>query len=40
MRITWSREADGTVRQVWEQSADAKSWTTVFDGRYVRRATP
>ena len=36
-RITWSREADGSVRQMWEQSADTKTWTTLFDGRYARR---
>ena len=34
-RITWTPNADGTVRQLWEISADAgKSWTTAFDGLY------
>lgn len=41
-RITWSRlePADGKlrVRQLWEQSTDAgKSWTTSFDGTYIRQ---
>ena len=36
-RITWTPNADGSVRQHWETSADGgKTWTTVFDGRYVR----
>ena len=34
-RITWRRHEDGSVQQLWEQSADAgKTWNTVFDGRY------
>jgi len=37
-RITWSREPDGRVRQLWESSKDGgRSWTTVFDGLYVRQ---
>jgi hypothetical protein len=37
-RIAWSPNADGSVRQLWESSSDAgTTWTTVFDGRYVRR---
>ena len=36
-RITWTPAADGTVRQLWESSADeGKTWTVLFDGRYVR----
>lgn len=36
-RITWTPASDGTVRQLWEASEDAgKSWSTVFDGRYIR----
>ena len=36
-RITWSPNADGTVRQHWE-STDAKGqWTTAFDGTYTRK---
>ena len=34
-RITWSRLADGRVRQHWEATTDGgKTWTTAFDGRY------
>ena len=36
-RITWSVQPDGSVRQVWEQTKDGRSWATAFDGRYVRR---
>jgi hypothetical protein len=36
-RIGWTPQADGSVRQLWERSDDGgKTWTTVFDGRYVR----
>lgn len=34
-RVTWTPMSDG-LRQHWEQSADDKTWTTVFDGRYAR----
>jgi hypothetical protein len=34
-RITWTPNKDGSVRQVWETSADqGKTWQTVFDGLY------
>jgi len=34
-RITWTPNADGSVRQHWEVSSDNKeSWTSVFDGLY------
>jgi hypothetical protein len=37
-RIAWSVNDDGSVRQLWESSADGgKTWTVQFDGRYVRR---
>ena len=37
-RITWSSNADGSVRQLWE-STDAKGqWGVAFDGRYTRKA--
>ncbi len=37
-RITWTPNADGSVRQHWEQSFDAgKTWTTVFDGHYAKK---
>ena len=36
-RITWTPNADGSVRQLWE-TADAKGvWTAVFDGHYTRK---
>ncbi len=39
-RITWTPNAGGTVRQLWEQSSDGgKTWTTVFDGLYRPRKT-
>jgi hypothetical protein len=37
-KITWSPEADGTVRQLWQSSADhGKTWSVAFDGRYRRK---
>lgn len=36
-RITWTPNADGSVRQHWEISTDGAEWRTVFDGKYVRR---
>jgi hypothetical protein len=34
-RITWTPNADGSVRQHWETSSDdGKSWKTSFDGLY------
>ena len=39
--IRWTKEADGSVRQLWRVSADGgKAWTVAFDGRYVRSARP
>lgn len=36
-RISWTPNADGSVRQHWE-STDAKgAWTTAFDGKYVKK---
>lgn len=36
-RVTWTPNADGSVRQFWEVSKDdGKTWAVVFDGRYVR----
>jgi hypothetical protein len=35
-RITWSREPNDAVRQLWESSTDGgRTWTTSFDGLYV-----
>jgi len=36
-RITWTPNADGTVRQLWESSTDGKTWSVAFDGLYSRR---
>ena len=37
-RGTWTPNPDGSVRQLFEISPDGgRSWTTWFDGRYVRR---
>lgn len=40
-RITWTPNADGSVRQLWETSPDdGKTWSTSFDGLYRKSATP
>lgn len=37
-RISWTPNEDGTVRQVWEVSADeGGSWRVIFDGTYRRK---
>jgi len=37
-RITWTPNADGSVRQVWEASTDGgASWNVEFDGHYTQR---
>jgi hypothetical protein len=37
-RITWTPNADGSVRQLWETSVDdGKTWSVAFDGHYVRK---
>lgn len=33
-RVIWTRNEDGTVRQLWERSAESGSWKIVFDGLY------
>jgi hypothetical protein len=39
--ITWTPNADGSVRQHWRVSADGgTTWTTSFDGKYVRSNRP
>ena len=36
-RVTWTPHEDGSVQQVWETSTDGgETWTTVFDGQYVK----
>jgi hypothetical protein len=37
-RLSFTPNADGTVRQLWETTADGgKSWQVVFDGLYKRK---
>jgi hypothetical protein len=37
-RITWTPNADGSVRQLWETSFDGgQTWQTAFDGHYTRK---
>ncbi|MDX1476145.1 MAG: hypothetical protein R3301_00520 [Saprospiraceae bacterium] len=36
-RVTWTANEDGTVRQLWETSADGTSWSVAFDGLYKRK---
>ena len=37
--ISWTPNADGSVRQHWRVSQDGgKTWTTSFDGKYVKSA--
>lgn len=39
-RITWTPNADGTLRQHWQQSTDrGATWMTAFDGLYRRKAS-
>lgn len=35
-RITWTALPSGEVRQLWESSADGKTWQVLFDGLYTR----
>jgi hypothetical protein len=37
-RITWTPNADGSVRQLWESTKDGgKTWTIAFDGTYRKK---
>ena len=36
-RITWTPNADGSVRQFWESAEDTADWKITFDGRYTRK---
>jgi hypothetical protein len=35
-RITWSPNADGTVRQLWESTDPKGQWVVSFDGLYTK----
>jgi hypothetical protein len=40
-RITWTPNADGTVRQLWESAPlDVEQWSVLFDGTYTRIDLP
>jgi hypothetical protein len=36
-RITWTPNADGSVRQLWETADGKGAWTVAFDGRYTKK---
>ena len=36
-RITWTPNADGSVRQHWESTDLKGNWSTAFDGSYTRK---
>jgi len=37
-KLTFTQNADGSVRQFWEQSSDeGETWTVAFDGHYVKK---
>jgi hypothetical protein len=36
-RITWTPNADGSVRQFWESRVGSGEWTVAFDGKYTRK---
>jgi hypothetical protein len=36
-RITWSPNADGSVRQLWESMDSQGQWTVAFDGLYSKK---
>jgi hypothetical protein len=39
--ISWTPNADGSVRQHWRASSDGgATWKTVFDGKYMRSKRP
>lgn len=39
-RITWTPNADGTVRQFWESTDATGAWGVAFDGLYRRSRAP
>jgi hypothetical protein len=36
-RITWTPNANGSVRQLWESTDEKGQWTVAFDGMYTRK---
>lgn len=35
-RVSWTPNADGSVRQLWESLGDGGEWIVVFDGHYMK----
>jgi hypothetical protein len=35
--ITYSKNTDGTIDQVWQKSTNQKDWETIFNGTYKRQ---
>jgi hypothetical protein len=36
-RITWTPNADGTLRQLWQSTDEHDQWVTTFDGKYSKK---
>ena len=36
-KLSFTLNADGSVRQWWQQSRDGRTWETIFDGLYTRK---
>jgi hypothetical protein len=36
-RITWTPNADGSLRQLWESTNEQGGWVTSFDGKYTKK---
>ncbi|MGB1242313.1 MAG: hypothetical protein ACPG49_07320 [Chitinophagales bacterium] len=36
-KLTFFKNKNGTVRQLWEASYDKEKWNTIFDGLYLKR---
>lgn len=36
-RISWTPNADGSVRQLWESTDAHDAWQVAFDGKYIRQ---
>lgn len=36
-RLTYSKNANGTISQIWQKSTNQKDWETVFNGTYKRQ---
>jgi hypothetical protein len=36
-RVTWTPNADGSVRQLWESADEHGAWKVMFDGRYQKK---